>query len=185
MTNQFGIVFSNRLDIKLMIMKKLLIIVAVATIFLACKSKKTSLDIEPNMVLTDTSGAYKANGSSDTGVNKRKPIVTNASKTNRPNNKSGSSDKTNAGNTNTGNSGTAAASAPIARDKGWSKAAKGATIGAGTGAVLGAIVSKDKAKGAVIGAVLGAGTGYTIGRSSDKKSGRVARAKARRSAARQ
>jgi hypothetical protein len=140
-------------------MKKIILIVAVTTVFVACKSKKSSLDIERNMVMTDTSGAYNANGSGDTGAYNGKPIVTNAS--------------------------TAAAPAPIARDKGWSKAAKGATIGAGTGAVLGAIVSKDKAKGAVIGAVLGAGTGYTIGRAGDKKSGRVARAKARRTAARQ
>ena len=168
-------------------MKKIILIVAVTTVFVACKSKKSSLDIERNMVMTDTSGAYNANGSGDTGAYNGKPIVTNASKTNRPNSNSGSNNNTNASNSNTGNTSTASAPAPapIARDKGWSKAAKGATIGAGTGAVLGAIVSKDKAKGAVIGAVLGAGTGYTIGRAGDKKSGRVARAKARRTAARQ
>ena len=61
----------------------------------------------------------------------------------------------------------------VAKKKGWSKAAKGATIGAGSGAVLGAVIHKrNRALGAVIGGVLGGGVGYGIGRSKDKKDGR-------------
>jgi len=57
--------------------------------------------------------------------------------------------------------------------KGWSKAAKGATIGGVGGAVIGAVVNKrNRAVGAVIGGVLGAGVGYGIGHSKDKKDGR-------------
>ena len=63
--------------------------------------------------------------------------------------------------------------AKVAKKKGWSKAAKGATIGAGSGAVLGAVIHKrNRALGAVIGGVLGGGVGYGIGRSQDKKDGR-------------
>lgn len=57
--------------------------------------------------------------------------------------------------------------------KGWSDAAKGATIGGVAGAVGGAIIDKKSGRGAVIGGVVGAGTGYVIGREKDKKTGRV------------
>lgn len=57
--------------------------------------------------------------------------------------------------------------------KGWSKAAKGATIGAASGAVLGAVIAKkNRGLGAVIGGVAGGGIGYGIGRHLDKKDGR-------------
>ena len=63
--------------------------------------------------------------------------------------------------------------AKVAKKKGWSKAAKGATIGAGSGAILGAVIHKrNRALGAVIGGVVGGGVGYGIGRSKDKKDGR-------------
>ncbi|WP_069658034.1 YMGG-like glycine zipper-containing protein [Arcticibacter eurypsychrophilus] len=57
--------------------------------------------------------------------------------------------------------------------KGMSSAAKGALIGGGAGAVTGILVDKKNARGAIIGGVLGAGTGYVIGRDKDVKSGRV------------
>jgi outer membrane lipoprotein SlyB len=61
-----------------------------------------------------------------------------------------------------------------AAKKGWSKAAKGATIGGVAGAVVGAVVDKkNRAAGAVIGGAAGAGVGYGIGRHQDKKDGRV------------
>lgn len=59
------------------------------------------------------------------------------------------------------------------RKKGWSKAAKGATIGAGSGAVLGAVINKkNRVLGGVVGGVIGGGVGYGIGRGMDKKDGR-------------
>ena len=63
--------------------------------------------------------------------------------------------------------------AKVAEKKGWSKAAKGATIGAASGAVLGAVIGeKNRAFGAVIGGVAGGGIGYGIGRHLDKKNGK-------------
>lgn len=57
--------------------------------------------------------------------------------------------------------------------KGWSKAAKGATIGGGAGAILGAVINKkNRTAGAILGGVIGAGGGYVIGRTMDKKDGR-------------
>lgn len=57
--------------------------------------------------------------------------------------------------------------------KGWSSAAKGAVIGGVVGAGTGVLIDKKDGRGAVIGGVVGAGTGYVIGRSRDRKSGRV------------
>ncbi len=59
------------------------------------------------------------------------------------------------------------------KKKGWSDAAKGATMGGVGGAVAGAIISKNKGKGAIIGGVIGAAGGYILGRKADKKSGRA------------
>jgi hypothetical protein len=58
---------------------------------------------------------------------------------------------------------------PVAQKKrGWSNAAKDATIGGVGGAVVGAVLSKNKGKGAVIGGILGAAGGYIFGRKKDK-----------------
>ena len=53
------------------------------------------------------------------------------------------------------------------KDKGWSNAAKDATIGGVGGAVVGAVISKKKGKGAIIGGILGAAGGYILGRKKD------------------
>lgn len=164
---------------------------------MACKNKKTSLDTDKNIVLTDTTGSGKSNISTDTGANNAvaEKIVQNTNKV-LPKNSSGSTNTDNAKNKTAPANGNSSAAKKESnsstgnnnntvntkQDKGWSKAAKGTAIGAGSGAVIGAVVSKNKAKGAVIGAILGAGAGYAIGRNKDKKSGRVARKKAQRSA---
>jgi hypothetical protein len=73
-----------------------------------------------------------------------------------------------------GNNGGEVATTPqVNKKKGWSQAAKGATIGGVGGAVAGAVISKNKGKGAVIGGVIGAAGGYILGRRADKKSGRA------------
>lgn len=63
---------------------------------------------------------------------------------------------------------TATPAAPVAKERGWSNAAKDAVIGGGVGAVGGAIISKKKGKGALIGGVIGAAGGYILGRKKDK-----------------
>jgi hypothetical protein len=71
------------------------------------------------------------------------------------------------------NDNTAAAPAPVAKKKGWSKAAKGAVIGGVAGGVAGAVIAKNnRAAGAVVGTAVGAGVGYGVGRAKDKKDGR-------------
>ncbi len=73
-----------------------------------------------------------------------------------------------------GNNGGEVATTPeVKKKKGWSDAAKGATIGGVGGAVAGAVISKNKGKGAIIGGVVGAAGGYILGRRADKKSGRA------------
>lgn len=72
--------------------------------------------------------------------------------------------------TTTGSGTTTTTTAPATQqNKGWSNAAKDATIGGVGGAVGGAIISKNKGKGAVIGGIIGAAGGYILGRKKDKK----------------
>ncbi len=79
----------------------------------------------------------------------------------------------------TGTAGTGTTTAPstgtasttpeaVPEKKGWSNAAKGATIGGVGGAIGGAIISKKKGKGAIIGGAVGAAGGYILGRKKDK-----------------
>jgi hypothetical protein len=173
-------------------MKKILSIFTIAIIFTACKSK-TNRDVNKNMVLVDTTGLSKSNALTDVGNHKyviNDKAINDAAVT-KP---AGSSKQTNntVENSGTGNNSTSAGTNSsttatlVKTDKGLSHAAKGTIVGAGTGAITGAILNKDhRGTGAIIGAVIGAGTGYVIGRSTDKKTGRVARAKARKAAAKQ
>ena len=63
---------------------------------------------------------------------------------------------------------------PVEKKKGWSDAAKGATIGAVGGAIAGAVINgKNRGVGAVIGGVVGAAGGYILGRKKDKQTGRA------------
>ena len=68
----------------------------------------------------------------------------------------------------TGSGTTTTTTTPVQKDKGWSNAAKDATIGGVGGAVGGAIISRNKGKGAVIGGIIGAAGGYILGRKKDK-----------------
>ncbi len=160
----------------------------VAATFVACKSK-TDLDANKNVILVDTTGMYKSNMLTDTGsvietttLTKKNeyPAVANTRSTNTnrstsDNNRSTSNNNRNSSSTSTrttDNNNTSSGQT-TSRKKGWSKAAKDATIGGVGGAVVGAVISKNHVKGAVIGGVLGAGGGYILGRSKDKKDGRV------------
>jgi hypothetical protein len=92
---------------------------------------------------------------------------------NEPVNDAPSTAGTSGGGTNSGDVATTAPAPEVKKKKGWSDAAKGATIGGVGGAVAGAVISKNKGKGAVIGGVIGAAGGYILGRRADKKSGRA------------
>jgi len=161
-------------------MKKIISLLAVVSLFAACKSKSNSdLNANKNLVLVDTTGLSKSNAMTDVATGKNivvatppPPVVTTTQRA-RTSNHAVYSDN---GTTTT----TTTTSVPK-RDKGWSSAAKGTAIGAGTGAIVGAIATKS-AKGSIIGAVIGGGGGYLIGRSKDRKSGRVARHRARKAA---
>lgn len=64
------------------------------------------------------------------------------------------------------------------RKKGWSAAAKDATIGGAAGAAAGAILDKNNRwVGGAIGAAIGSGAGYLIGRARDRKTGRIVKHK--------
>ena len=85
--------------------------------------------------------------------------------------------KTNTGETSAGTAtgtgnkdvNSAPTSTPVEKKKGWSNAAKDATIGGVGGAVVGAVIGKNKVKGAIIGGILGAAGGYILGSKKDKK----------------
>jgi len=183
-------------------MKKILPVLASVVLFAACQTEKKDVDVNKDFMLMDTARIYPSNVSADTGiaavapvspqVNNEPPVVrqtttTPRKRTNTPvpqNNQpvvqtpQPTNTNTNpapvpdaTASTGTGTKPDTVATAP-AKKKGWSDAAKGATIGGVGGAVIGGVIGKN-AKGAVIGGVIGAAGGYILGRKKDKASGRV------------
>lgn len=149
-------------------MKKLIMVIAIASVFGACKNG--SSDLQTNKVmLTDTTGNYKNNTSSDTGT-----AITKHSnhESNERRSKATSSSSTSGNNTASTGTENTTTTTTTTKKKGWSNRAKGAVIGGGVGAVGGAIISKNKGKGAIIGGLAGAAGGYIIGNEKDKKTGR-------------
>lgn len=158
------------------IMKKLLMVITIATVFAACKSDSKS-DLQTNKVmLTDTSGVYNNNASSDTGTALQRGARPSAV-SNRNNSNETRSEKTNSSTAGTNNNNAStnngnATTTSTRRKRGWSSKAKGAVIGGAAGAIGGAIISKHKGTGALIGGVAGAAGGYIIGNEIDKKNNR-------------
>ena len=181
-------------------MKKILPVIASVLFFTACQTEKKDIDVNKDFMLMDTARIYPSNVSADTGiatvapaapqVNNEPPVArqsTPRKRTNTPTPQNNAPvvqtpQPTNTNttpapvpdanaSTGTGTKPDTVATAP-AKKKGWSDAAKGATIGGVGGAVIGGVIGKN-AKGAVIGGVIGAAGGYILGRKKDKASGRV------------
>ncbi len=191
-------------------MKKIFTICAAAFLFAACNNNK-DLETKKDIIITDTSGMYNNNISTDVakreeaapskaevktitkiiyvdrtpGVVKHQRVREATAVQTQPVNTvpnvnttgtSNTNTKTNTGETNAGTTtgtndkaNTSTTVTPVEKKKGWSNAAKDATIGGVGGAVTGAILSKNKVKGAVIGGILGAAGGYIFGSQKDKK----------------
>lgn len=138
-------------------MKRLLLIVAMATILFSCKNAAKETQVLSASQLADYTEFVKWKEAQE--KNSANEITTANTKVIRivvhqPGK-------------------TYAAPATTTKKKGWSRAAKGAVIGAGSGAIAGAIINKrNRAAGAVIGGIIGGGVGYGIGRAQDKKNGR-------------
>ena len=159
-------------------MKKLLMAITIASVFAACKSDSKT-DLQTNKVmLTDTTGIYKNNMSSDTGTalqRGERPVAVskNHSSAESGREKTRTSTATSKSGGNTASTGNTTTTTTTTRRKGWSSRAKGAVIGGAAGAIGGAIISKhNKGTGAVIGGVAGAAGGYIIGNEIDKKNKR-------------
>ncbi len=165
--------------------------------------KKNNLDAEKRIVFTDTAALRASNAATDKAANdqavanqdntkpkvvtvikyvnapqrQRAPIRRRSNRTQQAPSQQNNDQVYNAPSTGTssgnGNNGGEVATTPVNKKKGWSQAAKGATIGGVGGAVAGAVISKNKGKGAIIGGVIGAAGGYILGRRADKKSGRA------------
>ena len=168
-------------------MKKILLFLSItvvaAVIFTACNSKGGDADAVARMkayqdsikFAADTAGlsqfqAWKAQNELTNAemMGETAPAAVASNSSSRTS--SATRTRSSGGSRSSSSSGTA--SAP-ARKKGWSKAAKGATIGGVAGAVGGAVINKrNRVAGGVIGGIIGAGVGYGIGRSQDKKDGR-------------
>ena len=157
-------------------MKKLLMVITIATVFAACKSDSKS-DLQTNKVmLTDTSGVYNNNASSDTGTALQRGLGLQQFLIETAQMKPAAKKQilllqgTNNNNASTNNGN--ATTTSTRRKRGWSSKAKGAVIGGAAGAIGGAIISKHKGTGAIIGGVAGAAGGYIIGNEIDKKNNR-------------
>lgn len=113
--------------------------------------------------------APKNNTSTTSNTTTNQPSTGNKGTTTNGNSGNGN---VGSGNGTANNGGIVPATPVPERKKGWSDAAKDATIGGVGGAVGGAIISKNKGKGAIIGGILGAAGGYILGRKKDKNNGR-------------
>jgi hypothetical protein len=165
-------------------MKKIFYILAVVTVFAACKGKSDNdLNANKEMISLTDSTFYNSNYLTDTGavanpedftggavVSGKATVPAKATPARRSSGGSYSNSGGGSGNNSSASSGSGTTATP-AKKKGISKAAQGAIIGGVGGAVAGAVIGKGK--GAVIGGVVGAAGGYIIGRSKDRKSGRV------------
>jgi hypothetical protein len=165
-------------------MKKIFPFLIICTVFFACNNNPKS-DLNSNKVmLIDTSKMYNSNVLTDTGSvihatalpknnnQNLQPAGNNYSGTPAPVHRNTARYNSNNVSTATTSSSTTATSAPVRRRRGWSHAAKDATIGGVGGAVAGAVIDKKHGQGAIIGGVVGAAGGYILGRSKDKKEGR-------------
>ncbi|MEP6615087.1 MAG: glycine zipper domain-containing protein [Ginsengibacter sp.] len=152
-------------------MKYLLSFFTIVTV-VSCQNRQAEIDAQKNIIPFDTA-LYKSNYSTDHAQDNLLP-GTAAYNTNtgvRAPYHSAAVRRTTANRTRY-------AVAP-SKPRGWSSAAKGATIGGVGGAILGGVIT-HKVGGAVIGGIIGAGGGYAIGRARDRKTGRVAQGKAYR-----
>ena len=173
-------------------MRKVIMVLAVSSVFAACGSR-TDIETEKDLMVTDTTGMYNSNVSTDTAttvpveeeVAPAAPKVVTQTRTvyvdrtpksttqrNVPTTTTNTQTTTNTGTgttTTTGTGTTTTTPAPKEEDKGWSNSTKGAVIGGAAGAVGGAILSKKKGKGAIIGGVVGAAGGYILGKKKDNK----------------
>lgn len=143
------------------------ILITLGVLFAACTGKQAaSLEQQTALKHADTVGLaefqdWKAQNERTAAIAAYKKQATPVATRRRSSTQSGSMGSTSENQ------------AKVEKKKGWSKAAKGATIGGASGAVLGAVINKrNRALGAVIGGVVGGGVGYGIGRSMDKKDGR-------------
>lgn len=150
-------------------MKKILVLITVATVFAACNTTPKvpvvvvdTLAIRQKAVLEEQVRVLAEKDSLNRAANlkrERREARNEASRNNQS--AAGYQDAS------------AETPAPAAaKKKGWSAAAKGTAIGGGVGAIAGGIIGHNLG-GAAIGAVAGGGAGYLIGRAKDRKTGRV------------
>ncbi len=146
-------------------MKKLLTLIAIASIIAACNGKaNTNAQAALNSKNYKDSlrlDSFKRSEAVNKEIDKRAAEAKVTANTTQVVHHSGTSVQNSASvNTTT-------------KKKGWSSAAKGAVIGGVVGAGAGILIDKKDARGAIIGGVAGAGAGYAIGRANDRKTGRV------------
>ena len=148
-------------------MKYLLFFFAVAFV-VSCQNRQAEIDAQKNIIPFDST-QYRSNYSTD--VSQSNPAPPTAAYANTANSNRGATTHRTAVHRSY-NTTRHYAVAP-AKPRGWSSAAKGATIGGVGGAILGGVLT-HRVGGAVIGGIIGAGGGYAIGRANDRKTGRVA-----------
>ncbi len=171
-------------------MKKLLLPLAIALTFSACKSNKSEEEKRDLLYTTDsanlqnnafrdtaivtpvapapvviTPAPQKTNTVRKTVKQKPAPVVTTPAPASTTTTTTPATGTSTAGTTTTDNTTTTPAPA---KKPGISNTAKGAVIGGVAGAAAGAIIGKN-AKGAIIGGVIGAAGGYIIGKKKDNK----------------
>lgn len=157
-------------------MKLILLLVALSTVFSGCNSNSANGNAgkRDTLVIRDTVNVI-SNHSTGHNTRKEKRYESNAAG-NPSSNAASSEPSANASNVPVANQPATNVSQPEnpPQKKGWSAAAKDATIGGVAGAAAGALLDRNnRFVGGAIGAAVGSGAGYLIGRARDRKTGRV------------
>ena len=163
---------------KLQLMKKILPVIALAEVMVACNNPRPDAKVESaqNTIILDTAGlaqfqAWKAQN--EMAQYQQFSEQNNNAGAVAPVRRSSSSSSSSARRSSGSSGSTASTGTTANQKKGWSKAAKGAVIGGVAGGAAGAIINKrNRVVGGVIGGIIGAGVGYGVGRAKDKKDGR-------------
>lgn len=161
-------------------MRVFLFLLGVSAFFSACNSNSGTAGKKDTVVIRDTvavpsnrsAGHARRDKRYESDAHRNEP-ATNAGSTPDANQSASTSQPA-----TTNQPVTSASQQETPHKKGWSAAAKDATIGGAAGAAAGAILDgNNRLVGGVIGAALGTGAGYLIGRARDRKTGRVVKHK--------
>jgi hypothetical protein len=153
-------------------MKKIFVMVALATVLASCGNREKEEALAKQQAVAAVKDSLKLDSFRRAEAENKQRLIEQRHQAELAAARRSSATRYSSGGSTTTTS-SAGTTTTQSQKKGWSSAAKGTAIGAGVGALSGILIDKKDGRGAIIGGLAGAGAGYAIGRAEDRKSGRV------------